>query len=309
MKVAVVGAGVMGPGIAQVWMMGGHRATMVDVREEALQKGVDDIRKSLSIMHEMGILEKPPGEYIPLLTATSSLEQAVEGAKLVVEAVPERPDIKQAVYSELDRLCPEDTVIVSNTSALPLPDMFPDFRPDRFFVCHFFNPPPVIPLVELVKTERTDPGVVEWLKEELIKCGKKPIIINGFVMGFLVNRLQTAMAREALYLINRGIVKPEDVDTAAMAAIGFKSAWQGMFDTMDYIGLDTVSLVYSIVFPDLCNDTGVPEIITQKVRQGDLGVKTGRGFLDYEGGRAEEVMKRRQTLLLEQLRLFKRHMD
>lgn len=309
MKVAVVGAGVMGPGIAQVWMMGGHEAAMVDIREEALQKGADDIRKSLSTMHEMGILEKPPGEYMGLLTTTGSLEQAVEGARLVVEAVPERPDVKQAVFNELDRLCPADTVIVSNTSALPLPDMFPDFRPDRFFVCHFFNPPPVIPLVELVKTGRTDPGAVEWLKEELVKCGKKPIIINGFVMGFLVNRLQTAMAREALHLINRGIVKPEDVDTAAMAAIGFKSAWQGMFDTMDYIGLDTVSLVYSIVFPDLCNDTAAPEIITQKVREGNLGVKTGRGFFDYEGGRAEEVMKRRQTLLLEQLRLFKKYMD
>lgn len=308
MKVAVIGAGVMGPGIAQVWMMGGHEAALVDINEEILQKGAGDIRESLSMMHQMGILDKKPEQYIPLLTCTTSLAQAVEGARLVIEAVPERPDIKQSVYTELDKFCPADTVIVSNTSALPLPDMFPDFRPERFFVCHFFNPPAIIPLVELVKTERTDREAVNWLKSELVQCGKKPIVVNGFVMGFLVNRLQMAMMREALHLVQRGVVHPDDVDTAALAAIGFKTAWQGMFDTMDYIGLDTVALAGSIIFPDLSNDTKVPDIITQKVGQGHLGVKTGRGFFNYESDRAAEVTKRRQTLLLEQLKLFKKYM-
>lgn len=297
----------MGPGIAQVWMMGGHEATIVDINEDALRKGSDDIRESLLIMHEMNILEKSPEEYMTLLTTASSLQKGVEGARLVIEAVPERPDIKQSVYTELDKYCPQDSVIVSNTSSLPLPDIFPDFRPGKFFVCHFFNPPQIIPLVELVKTERTDPTAVDWLKEELIKCGKKPIVVNGFVMGFLVNRLQMAMTREALHLVQLGVVQPDDVDTAALAAIGFKSAWQGMFDTMDYIGLDTVALVGSIIFPNLSNDTKVPDIITDKVSQGHLGVKSGQGFFNYEGDRASGVMKRRQTLLLEQLKLFKKY--
>jgi 3-hydroxyacyl-CoA dehydrogenase len=309
MKVAVIGAGVMGPGIAQVFMMGGHEATLVDIQEEALAKGVADIRESLSIMQGMDILEKAPEEYMSLLTATTSLQQAVEGAGLVVEAVPERPDLKQVIYQDLDKLCPEDTVIVSNTSSLPLPDMFPEFRPGKFFVCHFFNPPPIIPLVELVKTDRTDPKAVEWLKGELLKCGKKPIVVNGFVMGFLVNRLQMAMTREALHLVQRGIVQPDDVDAAATAAIGFKSAWQGMFDTMDYIGLDTVALAGAIIFPDLSNHTEVPDIITEKVQLGQLGVKSGRGFFNYEGERAAQVMHRRQTLLLEQLKLYNKYRD
>jgi len=307
MKVTVIGAGVMGPGIAQVWMMGGHETAIVDISEEALQKGVEDIRESLSTMHQMGIVEKSPDQYMSLLTTTVSMQQAVEGAKLIIEAVPERPDIKQTIYSQLDKLCPEGTVIVSNTSSLPLPDMFPDFRPGKFFVCHFFNPPPIIPLVELVKTDRTDQEAVEWLKSELLKCGKKPIVVNGFVMGFLVNRLQMAMMREALHLVQCGVVQPDDVDTAAMAAIGFKTAWQGMFDTMDYIGLDTVALVGGIIFPNLSNDTQVPAVITDKVRLGQLGVKSGQGFFNYEGERAADVMNRRQTLLLEQLRLFKKY--
>lgn len=307
MKVTVIGAGIMGPGIAQVFMMGGHETTMVDIKEEALRKGEADIRESLSIMQGMDILEKTPEEYMSLLKNTTSMQQAVDGARLVIEAVPERPDLKQVIYNELDKLCPEDTVIVSNTSSLPLPDMFPDFRPGKFFVCHFFNPPPIIPLVELVKTDRTDSGAVEWLKEELLKCGKKPIVVNGFVMGFLVNRLQMALTREALHLVQRGIVQPADVDAAAMAAIGFKSAWQGMFDTMDYIGLDTVALVSGVIFPDLSNTTEVPDIITEKVRQGQLGVKSGQGFFNYEGERAAEIMNKRQTLLLEQLKLYKKY--
>ena len=308
MQVAVIGAGVMGPGIAQVWMMGGHQAVLVDVDEGALKKGGEVIRESLSMMREMGIVAKEPDQYMTLYTGTTSLSQAVEGASLVIEAVPEMPDIKQSIYRELDRLCPEGTVIVSNTSSLPLPDMFPEFRPDRFFVCHFFNPPAVVPLVELVKTERTAPEAVEWLKDELARCGKKPIVVNGFVMGFLVNRLQMAMMREALHLVQRGVVRPDDVDTAALAAIGFKTAWQGMFDTMDYIGLDTVAMAGSIIFPDLSNETKLPEIITEKVRRGHLGVKSGRGFFNYADGRAAEVMQRRQTLLLEQWKLFKKHM-
>lgn len=309
MKVAVIGSGVMGPGIAQVWLMGGNETTLVDISEDALREGVKDIRKSLLLMHEMGIIERDVEQYMSLLTATSSLEQAVQGARLVIEVVPERPDIKQAIYDQLDRFCPRDTVIVSNTSALPLPDMFPDFRPDKFFVCHFFNPPQIIPLVELVKNDRTDNAEVLWLKNELTKCGKKPIIINGFVKGFVANRLQMALGREALHLIDSGVVQPEDIDTAVLAAIGFKSAWQGMFDTMDYIGIDTVALVSSILYPDLCNGTTIPEVITQKVSEGHLGVKTGQGFFSYEGDKASEIMKKRQTQLLEQLRLWKKYMD
>ncbi len=307
MKVAVIGSGVMGPGIAQVWMMGGHETSMVDVREDALREGADDIRKSLSTMHGMGLLEKGVEDYLSLLTVTTSLRQAVEDAQLIIEVVPERPDIKQSLYNELDSLCHRDAVIVSNTSALPLPDIFPDFRPGKFFVCHFFNPPQIIPLVEIVRNERTEASAVQWLKEELSKCGKKPIIINGFVRGFLVNRLQTAMMREAMHLVNTGVVSPEDVDTAVVSAIGFKSAWQGMFDTMDFIGMDTVALACSLIFPDLYNAAGVPEVITDKVREGHLGVKSGRGFFNYEGEKAAEVMKKRQEMLLDQLKLFKKH--
>lgn len=306
MKVAVIGSGVMGPGIAQTWLLGGHRVALADMSVEALEKGLGRIKASLSLMEERGLADNAAHRIIPLLSLNTSLEEAVDGAALVIECVAERPDVKQAVYSELDRLCGVETVIVSNTSALPLPDMFPDFRPERFFICHYFNPPEIIPLVELVKNSRTNADVVQWLKEQLESCGKKAIVLNGFKAGFLVNRLQTAMMREAFNMVESGIVDPGDIDTAVTACIGFKSAWQGLFDTMDYIGLDTVALACGIIYPDLSSSASVPDIVLQKVQQGDLGVKTGKGFFDYTGEGAG-APERRYSALLDQLGLWQRN--
>lgn len=306
MKVAVIGSGVMGPGIAQTWLTAGNEVALADISRESLEEGTARIRECVNQMHERKLLEKGADLYLPLLTATTSLPEAVGNASLVIECVAERPDVKQAVYNELDRLCPPDAVVVSNTSALPLPDMFPDFRPDRFFICHYFNPPEIIPLVELVKGGRTDQRVVDWLKGKLEECGKKTIVLKGYKMGFLVNRIQTAMMREALYLVESGIIDPEDVDTAVTACVGFKSAWQGLFDTMDYIGLDTVSLACGVIYPDLDNSASAPEIITRKVREGSLGVKTGKGFYDYTGEQGAGVLKKRREVLLDQLVLWKK---
>ena len=307
MKVAVIGAGVMGPGIAQIFLMGGHEVVITDLVQKALEAGKESIYDSLQTMKQMDIIEKDAREYMSSLEITTSLEQAVKGAKLIVEVVPERMDIKKQLYDNLDKLCDEDTIIVSNTSSLPLPEMFPDFRTGKFFVAHFFNPPSIIPLVELVKNEKTNTKAVEWLKNELELCGKTPIVVNGFVKGFLVNRMQTAMSREALYLLDQGIVSADDLDKVSLAAIGFKSAWQGMFDTMDFIGLDTVAFVNNIIFPDLCNDSVTPKVITDKVKEGKLGLKTGEGFYKYDHGRGEEVSKKRQTVLLEQLKLWNKY--
>lgn len=303
MNVVVIGSGVMGPGIAQVFLMGGHSVIMTDVREEALVEGTKEIRNSLNLMVSKGIVNQDVATLMSKLQTMTNLEEAVKDADLVVEAIPEVIDTKKKVYDDLDRFCPEKTVVVSNTSALPLPDIFPYFRPGNFFVAHFMNPPQIIPLVEIVKSDKTNPDKVAWLKAELEKCGKKAIVVNQFIKGFLINRMQTAMAREALYLYEKGIVSLEDLDTANIACIGFKSAWQGTFETMDYIGLDTCAFAYNIIFSDLCNDTTVPTTITAKVQEGKLGLKSGEGFFTYPEG-SEEVSMERQAGLLEQLKLF-----
>ena len=304
MKVAVIGAGVMGPGIAQVFLMGGHDVCLTDISQDALDAGVRDIKTSLALMQQMGVRPECP-KCLEALAWTTNLADAVRDAELVVEAIPERFDLKKTLYGQLDALCAPGAVIVSNTSAFPLPDMMPDFRPGNFFVAHFFNPPAIIPLVELVKNDRTNPDKVAWLRGVLEACGKKPIVLNGFVNGFLINRMQTALAREALYLYQRGLVSAEDLNTASIVGIGFKSAWQGFFETMDYIGLDTVAFVYTAIYPELCGDKEVPDIVLEKVREGKLGVKTGEGFLRYDD--AAEAERQRQTALLEQLKLYEKY--
>ena len=133
------------------------------------------------------------------------------------------------------------------------------------------------------------------------------IVINKFVKGFVINRLQTAMTREALYLLDEQVISAEDWDKAAKAAIGFKSAWQGFFDTMDYIGLDTVAFVNDIIFPDLCNSEKSPELIKNKVAEGKLGTKTGEGFYQYSQEELIRVNQERTRCLLEQLKLWNKY--
>lgn len=305
-KVAVIGSGVMGPGIAQTWVLSGAEVALADLRKEALEAGVSKIKRSISLLEEKNLAEKGALARLSFLRTTTSLAEAAKDAGLVIECVAEDFSVKSSVFADLDKICPPETVIVSNTSALPLPDLLPHFRPDKFFICHYFNPPEIIPLVEIVTGPRTGEEAVAWLKERLRECGKKPVVLKGFKPGFLVNRLQTAMLREALHLVKSGIARPEDIDAAVTDCIGFKSAWQGLFETMDYIGLDTVALACSVIFPDLSCETGVPEIITQKVREGNLGAKSGKGFFDYAGEKGAEILEKRYASLLEQLVLWKK---
>lgn len=304
MKVCVIGAGVMGPGIAQVFLMGGHDVVLNDISEDALQKGCANIEMVLQQMQKAEILTKEPAQYLQTLTTTTDLQQAVAGAVLVVEAIPEKMELKQPLYQQLDVCCDADTMIVSNTSSLPLPEIFPDFRSGNFCVAHFFNPPPIIPLVEVVKNDKANPEKIAWLRKTLEDCGKTVVVVNKFIKGFLINRLQTALAREALYLVNEGIVSAEDMDNATKAAIGFKSVWQGFFETMDFIGLDTVAFVYNIIYPDLCNAENVPEVVLQKVQEGKLGTKSGEGFYAYDAEQLKAVNETRIEALLTQLKLW-----
>jgi 3-hydroxyacyl-CoA dehydrogenase len=221
MKVAVIGAGVMGPGITQTFLMGGHDATLIDIVPEALEKGVKEIQQCLDLMVEMEIIEDA-AEALSRLSSASSLQAAAD-ADLVVEVVPERPDIKESVYKELDAVCKPDALFVSNTSTFPIGIMFPDIRPGNLFVCHFFNPPAINPLVEIVHGEETDTDRVQWLREILEGCGKKPIVLSEYILGFFMNRIQTAMSREALYLLDRGIISADDMNTRKRTG-SFKSA-------------------------------------------------------------------------------------
>ncbi|MCL2530355.1 MAG: 3-hydroxyacyl-CoA dehydrogenase family protein [Coriobacteriia bacterium] len=303
MRVAVIGAGVMGPGIAQTFLMGGHDATIVDISEEALVKGIKEVEKCLKLMEEMEIITGAD-DMFTRLSCTASLEEGVADADLVIEAVPEKLELKMQIYQELDPLCKPDAVITSNTSSFPISVIFDDFRPGNFFVSHFFNPPAINPLVEIVHNDKTDLSKVQWLRQILEDCGKKPVVVSNYVMGFLINRMQIAMLREGLHLIEQGIVSIEDMDMATKVGFGFKTAWQGMFETMDFIGLDTVDFSQTLLLPDLYAGLEPSPLVKSKVEEGKLGLKTGEGFFKY-GDESEATQDRRFMMLVEQLKLYK----
>ena len=185
--------------------------------------------------------------------------------------------------------------------------MSPDFRPGRFIVSHFFNPPPLIPLVELVGNKHTNPECLKWLKELLIQCGKSPIVLKDFVKGFFANRVQGAAGRETMYLVNKGIISIEDAESVNMSFMGIKCSVQGQFTQYDHIGLDTVALVHSVITPDLCTSHEVSPLIKEKVNAGKLGIKTGEGFFKYEGDKATEAVKKREVMMLEQLKFYNKY--
>jgi len=304
MKVAVIGAGVMGPGIAQTFLMGGHEATIVDISEEALVNGLKEVEKCLKLMEEEGLVEGSD-EMFSRLSCTTSLAEGAAEADLVVEAVPEVLEIKGPIFKQLDAICKPDAVIVSNTSSFPISLIFNDIRPGNFFVAHFFNPPAINPLIEIVHGSDANPEKVQWLREILEGCGKKPVVVKNYVMGFLINRMQIAMLREGLSLMEKGIVSMEDMDMATKVGFGFKTAWQGMFETMDFIGLDTVGFSQSVLLPDLYAGTETSKIITEKLAEGKLGLKTGEGFFKYD--ESEATQDRRFMVLVEQLKLYKKY--
>lgn len=305
MKVVVIGAGVMGPGIAQTFLMGGHDAVLVDVFQEALDRGKEEIEKCLRLMEDEGIVENA-NDLLAHLSLSTKVEDVAGDADLVVEAVPERPDIKMEVYEQLDPLCKPDAVIVSNTSSFPVSDLIPEYRPGNFFVCHFFNPPAINPFVEIAHGANTNPEKVQWLRDILEGCGKKPVVLNKYISGFLLNRLQTALMREALYLLEEGVVSADDLNRATQIGIGFKTAWQGIFETMDFIGLDTVAYVEQNLMPDLYTGTEGSNIIAQKIAVGKLGLKTGEGFYNYEG-KQQETQDKRFMEMVDQLKLYKKY--
>ncbi|MBE6111592.1 MAG: 3-hydroxyacyl-CoA dehydrogenase family protein [Peptococcaceae bacterium] len=307
MKAAVIGAGVMGPGIAQVFLEGGFDAVLMDISEEQLKKGVDMIELVLTQKYEKKIIAEKPEYYLKNLKTTTDMKEAVSDADVVIEAVPEKIDLKKQIYDQLDEYCKPDALIASNTSSLPLPEIFPDFRKGNFCVAHFYNPPPILPLVEIVKNDDADMEKITWLRKVLEDCGKTVIVLNKFIEGFVINRLQTASAREALYLVNEGVISAEDMNLATPASIGFKSVWQGSFQTMDFIGLDTVAHVYNLLYPKLCNDTEVPACVTDKVKEGKLGLKTGEGFAKYTPEEAQATSEQRIDRLLDQLKLWNKH--
>jgi 3-hydroxybutyryl-CoA dehydrogenase len=278
---AVVGAGLMGSGIAQVAATAGWQVIMRDVSDEAFKPGLEGIRTSLSRFVEKGRMSADDVEAtLGRITTTTDLD-AVADASIVVEAVFERIDVKQAVFSELDRICPEGAVIASNTSAIPITKIAAATgRPESVVGAHFFSPVPMMALCELVRGHRTSDATLATAREFAESVGKTCVVVTRDVAGFVTTRLISALVVEAIRLVESGVATPEDVDTACK--LGFGHA-MGPLATTDLTGVDVLRHATQNIWDETADPKFFPpELLTRMVEAGELGRKSGRGFYSYD---------------------------
>jgi len=280
--VAVIGAGLMGAGIAQVFLAGGVRVAVYDPAPAA----VDALPGRISA--GLNLLDIPNERPLGLLRPVRSLAAAVAGAGLVIEAAPERLAVKRRIFAELEGAAPPGAVLASNTSAIPIREIAQDLRDrQRVIGTHFWNPPYLVPLVEVVQAGASDPAAVQATMALLARIGMKPVHVAADVPGFVGNRLQHALKREAIALVANGICTAETVDTVTRFGFGARLGIVGPLEQADLSGLELTLAIHQTLMPDL-DRTPVPHpLLVEKVRQGETGAAAGQGFRQWRPGEAQ----------------------
>ena len=282
--IAVIGAGNIGHGIALTLGLAGYRVRLNSTNETSLQKGMDLIKADLDRLVELDMAKPDPAQAaLNKISTTTSLEEASRDSDVVIEAVYENLDLKRQIFKDLDSFCPERTILASSTSTM-IPSRLSEVtqRPDRVLVAHYTGPAFVSPLVEIVRTEQTSDETVDVIFQVLTKSGKRPVIVQKEVPGFIANRLTTALLREALSMVQRGIASPEDIDTVLKTGHPRRWVAAGLFEHIDVeAGWDLVLTGMALLLPEIDSSMDVMKLLQEKVDKGELGAKTGKGFYDW----------------------------
>jgi len=309
-NISVIGAGLMGHGIGLTYALGGYRVVLNDTREVILSNALSYIRNDLKTLAENGVIAQDMIEAtLSRLTTTTDLQKAVKDADFVIEAAVEDVEVKREIFSHLDVFCPEPAILASNTSSLVLRDFTSQCRrKDRILITHWFNPPHIVPVVEVVRGDETSDETMELVYALLQKVKKLPVKILKEIPGFVVNRIQVGMFREVWSLWQQGIASPEDIDLAVKGSFGFRLAAIGPLATCDLGGLDLWYGIADRLFKVINDAQQPPEALKRKVEAGELGVKTGKGFFDYKtdyfAQGQDESVKARDNKFIQLLQLL-----
>ncbi len=303
-EAVVVGTGTMGPGIAAVLALGGAQTTIVSRSTEGAQRGVWQARTLLQQLRDNQLADAAAvNDTMPRLRGSAGLTGAVATAQFVVESIVEDMDLKKELFARLDRAAPPTAILASDTSGLSITEIAKATqRPQRVLTTHFWNPPHLMPLVEVVMGERTEEAVAVRTVRLLRELGKEAVLLRKDRPGQLGNRMQTALMREAISIVEQGIASAEDVDRAVRLGFGLRMPMWGPLQHIDTVGLDLVLSVQDYVLPDLDSSPSAPQLLRDKVARGELGQKTGRGFYDAANHDLEAAKKSRDEFLMEFLR-------
>ncbi len=302
-RVAVAGTGMMGPGIAATFALAGRQATIVSRTPESASKGVTTAKSLIEVLASNGLADPDQAtQAMARLSSSTDPEAAVRAVQLFVESIPEDLATKQAFFARLDKAS-SDTILCSNTSGISITAIAEkSSRPERILTTHFWNPPYLMPLVEVAVGKRTNPKIAQQVMEILRGCGKVPVMVHHDRPGQLGNRIQHAMIRECVNIVQEGIATAEDVDLAMKTGVGLRLPVYGVFEHADMVGLDLVKAVQDYILPDLSPVKEAGRLHKEKVARGELGVKSGRGFLEWTPEKATEVRASRDAFLIQFLR-------
>jgi 3-hydroxybutyryl-CoA dehydrogenase len=296
LTIGTVGGGLMGHGIAYLLAAGGHRVGLYEPSEEVRASLPQRLRSIVDLLgSDAAILDR--------ITTHERLADAVGAASIVFEAAPEKLELKQRIFAELEMLTAPDTILASNSSAIPSTEIGRSLKcRERVVGTHFWNPPHLVPLVEVIQTEWTSDDVVRRTIDLLAAAGRQPVHVRRDIPGFIGNRLQHALKREAIALVASGVCDAETIDTVVKSGFGARMAVLGPMEQSDLVGLDLTLDISNVLVADLDRSAGPHPFLQEKVKAGKLGMKSGEGFRTWTPEQANEVRERLRRYLAEQAR-------
>ena len=284
-NVGIIGGGLMGHGIAIQFARSGYNVNLNDTSDEKLNESLANIESTCKTMSKAGIIkENEINKIISNINTNLSLKNTSENSDFIIEAVFEDLNIKQKIFSELDQYCKKEVILSSNTSsfkASQISKYCSNFK-ERIIVANWWNPPHILPLIEVVNAPSVSQQTTNLTMELFKNINKKPVLLNKESLGFIGNRMQFALLREAISIVSNGIATPEEVDEVVKYSFGRRLALAGPFEVFDAAGWDTITAIANELFPDLDSTNDEPKLLSEKLKNEHLGMKTDKGFYEWD---------------------------
>jgi 3-hydroxybutyryl-CoA dehydrogenase len=300
MIVAVFGAGLMGHALALVYALGGHTVRMTDNNPETLARALGSMQTALATLRDGGEVQPSwtDARLAASVTLCASVAETLNGAELIVEAITEQPDAKRALYSEIDALAPMSVIVASNTSGLDIFPLVPPRRQGRTLIAHWYSPPYLVDLCDIVGSERTDPAAIELVRKVVADMGKVPVVMKKFIPGYIANRVQGAIWLEVTMLLDEGYASPRDIDDAIIHGLALRMPILGHLAKADFMGL-------MLLYDGMRHATYQPpaqkthsKVLDALVAAGRTGVLAGSGYFDWGGRDPDALFAQRDRKLL-----------